>query len=122
MSYSTETEFTLPKGYVDSEGNLHKTGTMRLATAGDEIHAHKDMRSQANPAYVTVILLSKVITRLGTHQQAKNEINPLVIESLTIADFKYLMAVYQKLNEGLKIEVDCPKCSNKFEVDFLVTQ
>jgi len=122
MILTTETEFTLPKGYIDAEGNIHKTGKMRLATAGDEIHAHKDMRCQANIAYIPVIILSRVITELGNLRHEKNEITPLVIESLTIADFKYLMAVYQKHNEGLKIVVDCPKCNNKFEVDFLVTQ
>jgi hypothetical protein len=119
---TTETEFTLPKGYVDSEGNLYKTGTMRLATAGDEIHALKDMRCQANIAYTPVIILSRVVTSLGNLRQANNEITPLVIESLAIADFKYLMAVYKSHNEGLKIEVDCPKCNNKFEVDFLAMQ
>lgn len=119
MTLMTEIEFTLPKGYVDSDGNLHKKGTMRLATAADEILPAKDMRAQSNPAYITVLILSRVVTRLGSLQREKNEITPLVIESLPISDFKYLMAVYQKHNEGMKIPANCPKCNNKFEVDFL---
>ena len=65
MTFQTEFEFTLPKGYVSQEGNLHKAGIMRLATAADEILPMKDPRVQSNPAYLTVILLSRVITKLG---------------------------------------------------------
>jgi hypothetical protein len=95
---------------------------MRLATAADEILPAKDMRCQSNPAYITVLILSRVITKLGNLQHEKNEITPLVIESLPIADFKHLMAVYQKHNDGSKIAVDCPKCNNKFEIDYLSVQ
>ena len=78
MTLQTEFPFTLPRGYVDAEGNLHREGVMRLATAYDEIAPMKDPRVQANPGYLVIILLSRVITRLGTLEQ----INPKVIERL----------------------------------------
>ena len=78
MTLQTEFNFTLPRGYVDSEGNLHKNGVMRLATAFDEIAPMKDSRVQANPGYLAVILLSRVITQLGDLEQ----VNPKVIENL----------------------------------------
>src|SRR2546427_12220928 len=95
MVFQTEVEFALPKGYVDEEGNLHRKGTMRLATAADEILPMKDARVQANPAYLAVILLSRVITRLGELQS----INPKVIEGLYSADFAYLQNFYRRINE-----------------------
>jgi len=65
MSLRTEFPFTLPKGYVDGDGTLHRHGVMRLATARDEIAPLRDSRVQENEAYLTVILLSRVITELG---------------------------------------------------------
>ncbi|MGH9896833.1 MAG: phage tail assembly protein, partial [bacterium] len=84
--FQTEYEFTLPLGYADGEGNLHREGVMRLATAGDEILPLKDPRVQSNEAYLIVILLSRVITRLG----AVAQVNPKVIEGLYAADLAYL--------------------------------
>ena len=66
----TEYEFTLPRGYVDDAGNLHKTGTMRLATAADEILPLQDPRVQRNPAYLSLILLSRVVLRIGGAERA----------------------------------------------------
>jgi hypothetical protein len=82
----TEYEFTLPRGYVDSDGNLHRHGVMRLATAMDEITPMRDMRVKQNQAYLTVVLLSKVITKLGTLE----DVHTGVIEKLFSADFAYL--------------------------------
>ena len=65
-AFQTEIEFKLPKGYVDDEGMLHRHGVMRLATAADEILPLRDPRVQQNPAYLTVIVLARVITRLGS--------------------------------------------------------
>jgi len=84
--FQTEYEFTLPKGYVDEEGTLHKKGTMRLATAADEILPLKDPRVQQNPAYLTVILLSRVVTKIGSIPA----VNPRVIEELFASDLGYL--------------------------------
>ncbi len=116
MSFQTEFEFTLPKGYVDQEGNLHKQGIMRLATAADEILPMKDPRVQSNPAYLTVILLSRVITRLGNAQS----INPKVIEELFASDFSYLQEFYTRINENgtHNIKALCPKCDHQFDVEF----
>ena len=68
MSFQTEFEFELPRGYVDQNGEVHKRGVMRLATAADEIMPLRDPRVQQNPGYLTVILLSRVVTKLGTLQ------------------------------------------------------
>jgi hypothetical protein len=91
----TEFEFTLPKGYLDPEGNLHRTGVMRLARAMDEIVPMRDPRVKGNPAYATVIILSRVIVRLG----ALEEISPSVIEDFFAADLNYLQTFYRQINE-----------------------
>jgi len=115
MSLQTEFEFTLPLGYVDPQGDLHKHGVMRLATAIDEIVPLRDMRVQGNQAYLIVILLSRVITKLGT----LSSINTGVIEKLFAADLAYLQEFYRNINEQGKttILVDCPHCETEFEVD-----
>ncbi|HIK06843.1 MAG TPA: hypothetical protein IGS40_19485 [Trichormus sp. M33_DOE_039] len=91
----TEFEFTLPKGYLDNDGNLHRIGVMRLAKAMDEITPLRDPRVQSNPAYSTVIILSRVITCLG----ALEEVNPTIIEGLFAADLNYLYHFYRRINE-----------------------
>ncbi|WP_204105741.1 MULTISPECIES: phage tail assembly protein [Spirulina sp. CCY15215] len=91
----TEFEFSLPKGYIDTEGNLHRTGVMRLARAIDEIVPMRDPRVKTNPAYATAIILSRVITRLG----ALDNISPATIEGLFVADLNYLQKFYRKINE-----------------------
>ena len=90
----TEYEFTLPLGYVDQDGELHRDGTMRLATAADEILPLKDPRVRANEAYLIVILLSRVVERLG----ALPQITPKVIEGLFAADLAYLQYLYNRIN------------------------
>jgi hypothetical protein len=92
--FQTEVEFSLPKGYLDGAGELHRDGVMRLATAGDEILPLKDPRVQQNPAYLTVIVLARVITRLGSVPS----INTKVIEGLFASDLSYLQALYERLN------------------------
>jgi hypothetical protein len=112
----TEYPFTLPVGYLDQEeGALSREGVMRLATAADEILPLKDPRVQANQAYLVVILLARVITRLGSIKQ----INPKVIESLYAADLAYLQNLYNRINhvdEG-KQRVSCPQCNHAFETE-----
>lgn len=93
--FQTEFEFTLPKGYLDGEGNLHRTGVMRLAKAIDEIMPLRDPRVQTNPAYATVIILSRVISRLG----ALDDISPTVIENLYASDLNYLYQFYRRIND-----------------------
>ena len=111
----TEFSFTLPMGYVDGEGNLHREGVMRLATAFDEIAPLKDPRVQNNPAYLLIILLSRVITRLGTLEV----INPKVIEELFAADLAYLQDFYRHINENghARLHTQCPHCEQQFEVE-----
>ena len=115
----TEFEFTLPKGYVDAEGTLHCEGTMRLATAMDEIAPLRDARVKANEAYLSVVVLSRVITRLGK----VSDINTDLIENLFTADLAYLQDFYRKINsEGSsenenQMTVTCPQCQHVFEVE-----
>jgi hypothetical protein len=94
MSFQTEIEFTLPKGYLDQDSVLHRTGVMRLATAADEILPLKDPRVQQNPAYLTVIVLARVITKLGSLP----DVNTKVIEGLFASDLNYLQELYERLN------------------------
>jgi hypothetical protein len=111
----TEYPFTLPLGYADAEGNLHRDGVMRLATAFDEIAPLKDPRVHSNSAYLLIILLSRVITRLGSLEQ----INPKLIEGLYAADLAYLQDLYRRLNEQghMLIHTQCPHCEKEFEVE-----
>src|SRR5512139_2865382 len=115
MALQTEFEFTLPRGFVDKEGNVHKKGTMRLATAMDEIAPLRDPRVSANQAYMAVILLARVITKLGS----LSDVNTGVIERLFSADFAYLQEFYRTINENgsSKISSTCPQCNHKFEMD-----
>ena len=111
----TEYDFSLPLGYADEEGTLHKKGKMRLATAADEILPMKDPRVQSNPAYLTIILLSRVVTRLGDLKM----ITPVVIEGLFTADFAYLQETYTRINQtgSNVIKAVCPKCEHHFDVE-----
>ncbi len=111
----TEYDFTLPMGYVDEAGTLHKQGKMRLATAADEILPIKDPRVQNNPAYLTVIVLSRVVTKLGDLKM----VNPAVIEGLFAGDFAYLQEMYTRINQNGSnvIKAVCPKCEHKFEIE-----
>ena len=115
MSLQTEFEFTLPMGYVDREGNLHKQGSMRLATAMDEIAPLRDPRVRGNQAYLVIVLLSRVITRLGTLPQVTSGI----IENLFAADLAYLQALYRRINEEGRttLSLTCPECNTTFELD-----
>lgn len=112
----TEYPFTLPRGYVDSLGNLHREGVMRLATAMDVIHPQKDPRVQPpNDAYLIVILLSRVVTKLGT----VDAINPAVIERLFASDLAFLQEFYERINStdgGHRLR--CPHCQQEFEREY----
>lgn len=96
MSLQTEFRFTLPKGYVDGDGTVHTVGSMRLATARDEIEPLRDKRVQENDAYLTVIILSRVVTKLGSVAN----INPKVIEDMFASDIAYLQDLYGVINFG----------------------
>ncbi len=91
----TEFEFTLPKGYLDGDGNLHRIGIMRLSTAMDEIAPLRDPRVKLNPAYATVIILSRVIVRLG----AIEDVTPVLVEGFFACDLNYLQKFYRHINE-----------------------
>lgn len=94
--FQTEIDFELPKGYVDEDGTLHRQGMMRLATAADEILPLRDPRVQQNEAYLAVIVLSRVIMRLGSLK----DIHPGIIEGLYTSDMAYLQRLYEKINAG----------------------
>jgi len=115
MTLQTEFEFRLPKGYVDPEGTLHQEGVMKLATAADEILPLRDPRVKSNPAYLSCIVLSRTITRLGTIQN----ITPTIIENMFASDMGFLQSFYKNVNgNGSSSVVSvCPKCETKFETE-----
>jgi hypothetical protein len=111
----TEFAFELPHGYVDADGTVHREGVMRMATAGDEIRPLRDPRVRDNEAYLTVLLLARVVTRLGTIAS----VNPAVIEGLFAPDLAFLQDLYRRINqEGhTHATVRCPSCNQEFSVD-----
>jgi hypothetical protein len=113
-------EFTLPKGYMDASGELHRRGKMRLATAGDEISATHDPRVLSNPSYLTIVVLSKVITEI----EGVDAITATLVEKLFTADLAYLQDMYQRINdiEPPTMNVVCPDCGKTFEVPLNFTQ
>ena len=114
MAFQTEYEFTLPRGYLDNTGTLHKRGIMRLATAADEILPLRDPRVQQNPGYLVIILLSRVITSLGTMPA----VDTRVIEGLYTTDLAYLQDLYEKINtmDSPLYKTVCPHCNQEIEV------
>jgi hypothetical protein len=115
MAFQTEFDFVLPKGYLDEDGAVHNLGTMRLATAADEIFPLGVQKVQQNPAYLTVILLSRVVTKLGSVKMVSTK----VIEGLFAADLAYLQDFYRRINEHgtTMLKAVCPKCEHKFEME-----
>src|SRR3954468_22687022 len=111
----TEYEFTLPRGFVDVDGELHRSGLMRLATGADEIVPLRDERVKRNPAYLLVILLSRGVTRLGSLE----DVNPKVVEGLFASDLAYLQDLYNEINSNGNghVEAICPECETRFEVE-----
>ena len=107
-------DFTLPRGYVDGNGDVHKNGRMRLATAVDEISATRDPRVLSNPSYLTIVVLSKVVTEL----EGIPIISPNIIERLFTADLAFLQDMYQRINdvEPPVMKVICPHCGEEMDV------
>jgi hypothetical protein len=110
-----EVPFSLPRGYRDAEGIVHREGVMRFATAYDEIAPLKDPRVQSNPGYLVLILLSRVVTQLGTLEH----INPKLMEGLPSGDLMFLQDLYRRVNETghSRLAVTCPHCQGDFEVE-----
>ena len=115
MLLQTEYEFTLPCGYVDDDGTLHRDGVMRLSTALDEVEAMRDARVRVNDAYLSILLLSRVITRLGDVAP----VTPEMVGRLFSADFVYLQDLFVRLNgAGASVmETECPACGTRFALD-----
>ena len=111
----TEFPFELPRGYVDESGTVHRDGVMRLSTARDELVPLRDVRVQENPAYLSVVLLGRVITRLGTLTMVHDGI----VENMFASDLAFLQDFYRQINaEGhTRAAVQCPHCSEPFEVE-----
>jgi hypothetical protein len=111
----TEVPFTLPKGYVDGNGNVHRDGRMRLATARDEIEPLGHAEVRHNQAYLSVLLVARTVTRIGE----LTDITPELVEGLYAGDFDYLQRLYERINsDGDPVGVvACPNCSHEFEVD-----
>ena len=115
MVLQTEFEFTLPQGFVDRAGNLHREGTMRLATAMDEIAPLRDPRVRENQAYLVILLLARVVTRLGSLPA----VSAFEIENMFSGDLAFLQRLYRQINEQgtTLVPVNCPECSTPIDVD-----
>jgi len=111
----TEFEFELPRGYVDAAGTVHRHGAMRLSTAKDELIPLRDVRVRENPPYLSVVLLGRVITRLGTLP----DVHDGIVENMFASDLAFLQDFYQQINaEGhTRASVTCPSCAESFEVE-----
>lgn len=111
----TEFDFVLPRGYVDDDDNVHRNGVMRLATAKDEIIPQRDPRVRENPSYLSVLLLSRVVTRLGS----VGTITPGVIENLFASDLAFLQDLYRRINQdgSAEVSVTCPSCRADVTID-----
>jgi hypothetical protein len=111
----TEFDFVLPRGYVDASGVNHREGTMRLATARDELVSQRDDRVRENPGYLTVVLISRVVTRLGGIE----DIHAGLVENMFASDLAFLQEMYRRVNqEGhTRAGVICPNCNGEFSVD-----
>ncbi len=122
QEFETEFAFTLPRGFMDRSGVLHREGVMRLANAGDEILPLRDPRVQQNPSYLTVILLARVITRLGTLPTVDTN----VVEHLYTMDLAYLQDLYQRVNtmDMPVYRTVCPHCGEEIEapINFMETR
>lgn len=116
----TEHPFTLPCGYVDGQGVLHRQGVMRLATALDEVEPQQDARVRMNAAYLSILLLGRVVTQLGNLKV----VGPEIIERLFAEDFLYLQQLYVRINGGDSslIETQCPRCGARFGLDLAQSQ
>ncbi|MCK4655452.1 MAG: phage tail assembly protein [candidate division Zixibacteria bacterium] len=114
--FSTEFEFTLPKGFIDEEGSVHRDGIMRLANARDEIAPLSDPKVRENKAYLVILILSRVITKLGNI----SEVTPEVVERFFSADLSYLQDFYRRINgDGeATIPATCPACGHGFNAEF----
>jgi hypothetical protein len=110
-----EFPFTLPHGFRDADGALHREGVMRMSTAFDEIAPLKDARVQGNPGYLVLILLSRVVTKLGSIEH----VNPKLLEGLLSGDLMFLQDLYRRINETghSRLAVTCPHCKGDFEVE-----
>lgn len=112
----TEFNFTLPRGLTDTQNRVHRQGIMRLATAKDEICATVEPKVQENSAYSVLVMLSRVITRLGS----LSSVTPNLLEGLTVIDLAYLREFYNRVNQqgNTHIPTQCPHCNNQFSVEF----
>jgi hypothetical protein len=115
MDLQTEFEFVLPKGFVDDRGNVHREGAMRMATAMDEISPLRDPRVRSNEAYLVIMLIAQVITRLGPYRKITSD----MVEGFFAADIAYLQDLYKQINEVevRSIHATCPNCGHEYDVD-----
>jgi hypothetical protein len=114
----TEFEFSLPRGLVDAQGEVHIQGAMRLATAKDEMALQKQQLTQGNQSYAVLVRLAQVITRLGSLPA----ITPELLENLFILDLAYLREFYNRINQynDPSVAAQCPRCNHDFKVGLLL--
>ncbi|MBE9181984.1 phage tail assembly protein [Oculatella sp. LEGE 06141] len=115
----TEFSFTLPRGWTDDQNRVHRQGRMRLATAKDELCVQREPSVRDNPAYAALIMLSRVIVRLGS----LTSVTPTLLEQLTIRDIAYLREFYNRLNQqgDVHVPAQCPHCQTEFAVELTLS-
>lgn len=113
--FQTTFDFVLPRGYVDADGRVHREGTMRLATARDELVPLLDPKVRENDAFLSLVLLARVVTQLGDVPTIDDQ----VMGGLWATDLAFLQDLYRQINsEGhTLVEVTCPSCACVFAVD-----
>lgn len=115
---TTTFDFILPRGLLDSAGNLHRRGNMRLATAKDEVIVQKNKAAQDNEVSAAIVMLSQVIIRLGDLVQ----VSPELLENLFSRDLAYLREFYNRVNQqgNAQIDTQCPNCNHEFSTEFVM--
>jgi hypothetical protein len=111
----TEYPFVLPRGYVDEDGHVHRDGTLRLATAKDELTAQSEPLVRQNPSYLSIYLIVRTLSRLGELPA----VDRFVVEHLFASDLAFLQDLYRRVNQlgHTEAEVGCPECRHRFLVD-----
>ncbi|AII10345.1 hypothetical protein [Rhodococcus opacus] len=115
VALRTEFGFLLPRGYVDATGTVHRDGVMRLATARDELVSQRDDRVREDPSYLTVVLISRVVSRLG----GIDDVHAGIVENMFASDLAFLQDLYRRVNQDghTRAGVTCPDCGSSFAVD-----
>lgn len=112
---STEFPFTLPRGLIDAQRQVHRRGSVRLATVKDELLVQSLPSVGNNPAHKSLLMLSQVISRL----RGLSLVSLDILEQLTLRDIIYLREFSNRVNQqgDIYIPTECPHCQAQFAVE-----